>query len=172
MNHLFDLIITSTHHKSKCSGYRGGWTLIDSKYNGVNIISRVSSPNINPYSSKGSYLPSFSWSGTPKLLCKSSLYSGNKNWLTFNVISQNALSYPTNSNPNLEAVSGHFSYDNLNGNTAQGEMAWVFNSTSSGRIGTIWIGNGLQPTCACAYSGSASGLGVYNGTADCSTWVK
>ncbi len=51
-------------------------------------------------------------------------------------------------------------------------MAWVFNSTSSGRIGTIWIGNGLQPTCACAYSGSASGLGVYNGTADCSTWVK
>ena len=150
----------------------GGWTLIDSKSNGVNITSRMASPNIDPYSSKGSYLPSFSWSSTPKLMCKSSLYSGNKNWLTFNVLSQKALSYPTNPNPNFEAENGHFSYNTLNGNTAQGEMGWVYSTVGSGRIGTIWIGNGYQPTCACAYQGTAAGLGLFSNSADCSTWVK
>lgn len=51
-------------------------------------------------------------------------------------------------------------------------MGWLYNTSSSGRIGTVWIGNGTQPTCACGYSGSASGLGTYSSTADCSTWIK
>ena len=96
-------------------------------------------------------------------------------WITLNVLSDQAKKYPTSRDaiPAWDS-RGHFNYGIMNGNTKQGLGTWI--RTSSGRIGTIWIGNGSNSTCSCGYtnSPSSSGLGKHAGKANvrCSTWVR
>ena len=153
----------------------GGWTLVDNDAdtNGA-FTTRDAGANPDITLTRGAYLPAYLWSQAPKLLCKSSSYTGAASWLTLNAIGPLALEYPTQTTPVNATYDNQWSYDNLNGNTAQGITAWLY--TGSGRFGSVWIGNGSQPTCACDYYAPSpeTGLGSNgSGTSStCSTWVR
>jgi len=152
----------------------GGWTLVDSySTNSYYINQRTKSANLNPNQTKPTLLTNYKWSPSPEILCKSNLYSGSKPWLTLKVLSSDAKKYPTVANiiPVWDG-RGHFEYGIMNGNKKQGLGTWI--RVSEGRIGTIWIGNGSQPTCACGYTNNptSSGLGKYGEAKGCSVWVR
>ncbi len=153
----------------------GGWTLVDNIANAGDIIpSRTLGSNTDLSITKGSLLPDFSWTDNPQLMCKAEHYNGTENWVTFNVVTSGAQTYPTNNNPiPTPADAGHFTTAILNGNTDQGTGSWLYNT--DGRIGTVWIGNGGKSTCSCGYSTRTSGLGQQTddtGDNRCNTWVR
>jgi len=155
----------------------GGWTLVDS-YAPGSLSSywtntRTRTPNLDPNQTKPTLLKSYKWSSDPQLLCKSENYTGKKPWLTFRVLSETAKRYPTVADAiPCWGCGGHFDYAVTNGNTLQGLGTWI--RVASGRIGTIWIGNGSYPTCACGYTNnpSTTGLGRHGIAKGCSVWVR
>jgi LruC domain-containing protein len=153
----------------------GGYTLVDNDATTTDVFaSRQAGANPDPTVTRGSYLPAYQWSATPRLLCKSSVFTGTVGWVTLTPIGSIALEYPTatTTTHSYGGTPGHWAVDQLNGNTNQGTASWIFNEGS--RFGSVWIGNGGQPTCACDYDYSYSGLGAYaHGNAStCSTWVR
>ena len=152
----------------------GGWTLVDNDATNASVFSsRQAGANPDITVTRGSLLPAYDWSDAPQLLCRSNFYTGALPWLTFNVVTAAGRNYPTSRAIAGSSSAGHFTYGELNGNTAQGTTAWIYNS--SGRFGSVWIGNGGNSTCSCNYAGSAwTGLGSYRSgtTATCSTWVR
>jgi len=153
----------------------GGWTLVDNDASpGSSFTTREPGANPDISVTRGSYLPAYPWSAQPQLLCKSSVFTGNQGWLTLNALGDLALEYPTRTTPVDATYAGQWSYEILNGNTQQGTEAWLYRG--SGRFGSVWIGRGSQPTCACDYYAPSpeTGLGRYeigNGPT-CSTWVR
>ena len=153
----------------------GGWTLVDNDASTTSFFStRELGANPNPAVTRGSYLPAYAWSAQPQLLCRSSHYTGSLPWVTLNALTATAREYPTRTTTNT-SHSGHWSIGQLNGNVNQGTTSWIYNG--SGRFGSVWIGHGGQPTCACSYYAPTgqTGLGAYtsNGNAStCSTWVR
>jgi prepilin-type N-terminal cleavage/methylation domain-containing protein len=150
----------------------GGWTLVDNDPGAGYITSREAGANSDINVKRGSYLPAYTWSGTPQLLVKSSHYTGTVGWVTLNALNSYALEYPTQTTTVTSYASG-WSAGTLNGNTDQGGTAWVYDDGGS-RFGTVWIGSGGAPTAACSYTSSASGLGgsSSSSTVTCSTWVR
>ncbi|MFN3202042.1 MAG: fibrinogen-like YCDxxxxGGGW domain-containing protein [Bradymonadia bacterium] len=152
----------------------GGWTLVDNDATNAGTFgSRTLGANTDINTTRGAVLPSYDWSASPQLLCKSSRFTGTLPWLTFNVVSASGRNYPTTTTIAAAGSGGHFSYANLNGNTARGTAAWIY--VGNGRFGSVWIGAGSNSTCSCNYgSGRHTGLGTYGpGTsATCSTWVR
>jgi hypothetical protein len=150
----------------------GGWTLVDNDATAAGTFSvRQSGANPSIEVTRGSYLPDYDWSSAPQLLCKSDRNTGTEPWVSFDADDATALEYPTVTTRTGSHV-GSWSVAQLNGNTNQGDQSWIYNG--SGRFGSVWIGNGGQPTCACNYTGDSSGLGI-NGAANtstCSTWVR
>jgi hypothetical protein len=151
----------------------GGWTLVDNDAStSTKFTSRQSGANADYSVTRGSYLPAYTWSNSPQLLCRASHYSGSLPWVTLNAIGSLALEYPTRTSVG-GTYSGHWSVGNLNGNNNQGMTAWIYRANT--RFGSVWVGHGSQPTCACNYASSGwTGLGTYvHGTgATCSTWVR
>jgi hypothetical protein len=123
---------------------------------------------------RGAYLPAHAGSSSPRLLCKSSIYTGTAPWVTLNALTATAREYPTrttSSGPH----AGHWSVARLNGNTDQGTGSYIY--LGAGRVGSVWIGRPHEPTCACDYGSPPfhqTGLGRYvNGASPtCSTWVR
>jgi prepilin-type N-terminal cleavage/methylation domain-containing protein len=150
----------------------GGWTLVDNDAGAGYITSRQAGANSSIAVTRGSYLPAYTWSGTPQLLVKSSYYNGTIGWITFNALDANAFEYPTQTAA-VGYHAGAWSTATLNGNTDQGVGSWTYNDGGS-RFGTVWIGFGGGPTAACGYVSSASGLGGYSSSSNvtCSTWVR
>ena len=152
--------------------YGGGWVLIDSIIDEGSISSR-SGVNLNPASNNGGLLPAYEWYSSPMLMVKSETQTGPGNFVILNVLTSQAKLYPTVAdvyNGTSSASTGEFSVKELNGNTDQGVQAWIY--VGSGRIGTIWIGNGSEPTCAVGYRSVYTGLGIYTANKAGSSWVR
>jgi hypothetical protein len=150
----------------------GGWTLVDNDAStSANFSNRVAGANTNITTTRGSYLPEWKWGTKPQLLVKSSYYTGQEGWVTFNALNATAKEYPTQTTVTGNH-SGAWSYGKLNGNTAQGTDSWIY--TGASRFGSVWIGNGGQPTAACDYMVTYTGLGYASTDAaqTCSTWVR
>ena len=154
----------------------GGWTLVDNDATDSDMFSsRQAGANDDVSVTRGSLLPSYTWSSEPQLLCKASLYNGDLPWLTFDV-EGDGLTYPTST-----SVSGGFSAGTLNGNTNTGMSSYI--RPTSGDFGSVWIGGSSTHTCACnyyictttsnCYSGLGSQYGAGSGSSStCSTWVR
>ena len=92
--------------------------------------------------------------------------------LTLNATGALSLEYPTRTSVS-SSHNGGWTPGILNGNTDVGMTSWIY--IGSSRFGSVWIGNGGAPTCACNYVGSATGIGGGSGgakTSTCSTWVR
>jgi hypothetical protein len=153
----------------------GGWTLVDNDASAAAAFTtRQAGANPDATVTRGSYLPGYTWSSAPQLLCKSNVLTGNLSWVTLNAIGPLAKEYPTKTTVMNATYSGQWTIASLNGNTDQGTTAWIY--TGSGRFSSVWIGNGGQPTCACDYyePSPQTGLGRYSSgvAATCSTWVR
>lgn len=149
----------------------GGWVLIDSIVSGQSISSRTLGANLYPNTTRGSFLPAYTWSNSPQLMGKSTNFNGSFPWRTFNVLTARGKSYATvaDVNSGSSGVTGDFSYAISNGNTEHGTASWLY--VGSGRIGTVWIGSGSAPSMAVGYVGTSTGLGV-SGTASGSSWIR
>eukprot|EP00163_Fabomonas_tropica_P031436 TRINITY_DN747_c0_g1_i3.p1 TRINITY_DN747_c0_g1~~TRINITY_DN747_c0_g1_i3.p1 ORF type:complete len:1126 (-),score=307.75 TRINITY_DN747_c0_g1_i3:259-3636(-) len=157
----------------------GGWTLLDNDATpGAMFHSRTLGAVLDPdHTTKGAYLPSYQYSARPQMLCKSSYYTGNKPWITLNLVGQNARNYATSVASNHwghNSLYGEFQYGISNGNYQVGLGTWLYRH--SGRFGSMWVGHGGQPTCACNYYAPHphSGLGrwQYSNHNTCSIWVR
>jgi len=153
---------------------QGGWTMVDNDADPNSAFTtRTAGANADPTVTRGAYLPAYTWSTTPRLLCKSSVSTGALDWVTLNALTAVALEYPTQTTQ-TGASNGNWSYDILNGNTAQGTQAYIYDG--AGRFGSVWIGGPGEPTCACDYYAPSpeTGLGTFaSGNAPtCSTWVR
>jgi hypothetical protein len=149
----------------------GGWVLIDSIISGQSIPSRTLGANLSPNTTRGSFLPAYTWSSSPQLMGKSTTFNGTLPWRSFNVISDRGRRYATFADVNSGAagVTGDFSYAVNNGHTQHGTASWLY--VGAGRIGTIWIGSGSAPSMAIGYVGTATGLGV-SGSGSGSSYIR
>eukprot|EP01052_Picozoa_sp_SAG31_P000601 SAG31_NODE_17_length_35773_cov_25.999271_26_plen_342_part_00 len=151
----------------------GGWTLVDNDASTSGTITqREQGANADLTVTRGSYLPVYSWSTAPQLLCKASAHDGGEPWVTLNALTASALKYPTESPASNHGEEGLWSVAVLNGNTNQGTASWIYDDAS--HISTVWIGNGHECTCSCGYARSNNGVGHYADAASttCSTWVR
>ena len=154
----------------------GGWTLVDNDAStAATFTSRQMGANTDINLTRGSYLPAYAWSANPQMMVVSDSFDGDLGWVSFNALNAVAMEYPT-------ATTQTGSHDNawsiavLNGNTNQGDTSFIYNGVVNGnlRFGSVWIGGGGNPTAACGYIGSRTGLGsdVDADTPTCSTWVR
>ncbi|MFN3200328.1 MAG: fibrinogen-like YCDxxxxGGGW domain-containing protein [Bradymonadia bacterium] len=156
----------------------GGWTMVDNDAtNAATFVGRSAGANDDPSVTRGAVLPNYTWSDSPQLLCRSNSFNGTLDWVTFNALSATALSYPTDASGNASdgPEGGHWSYGELNGNTATGTTSWTF--VGNNRSGGVWIGSNSHALCACNYTNPSgySGLGGTNASpasSTCSTWVR
>jgi hypothetical protein len=151
----------------------GGWTLVDNDASNAGYFtSRQAGANDSISTTRGSYLPAYTWSDSPQLLVKASSYTGSVGWAVLYANDADAREYPTQTTVAFNV--GTWAVKTLNGNTNQGVASWI--SLASSRIGAVWIGSGSTPTTACNYYGTGyyTGLGVLSGTTSttCSTWVR
>ncbi len=155
----------------------GGWTLVDNDASSITSFSkREAGANPDITLTRGSYLPGYSWSPKPQLLCKSSVVTTgnsdpNAGWITLFANSVTAREYPTQTT--AVGVHGGWAPGILNGNKNWGMSSWI--TTGGGSFGAVWIGDGYTPTCACDYINRATGLGAVVKNSDaptCSTWVR
>jgi hypothetical protein len=154
----------------------GGWTLVDNDASAAaTFTSRQAGANDSITTTRGSYLPAYTWSPSPELLVKSSSYGGSLGWVVFYAQDATAREYPTQTSTTIEN-QGSWAIKTLNGNTNEGAASWIY--IGAGRRGTVWIGSGGNATAACNYSSNGSdnwsGLGsqVTASTNTCSTWVR
>ena len=157
----------------------GGWTLVDNDAtNAATFNTRTAGANPDPTVTRGAYLPAYAWSATPRLLVKSSLFTGSVGWVTFNALHATAREYPTATTVGAayNGTDGHWSVATLNGNTDHGVRSWIYNDTPAGgvRFGSVWLGFGSNSTASCNYTGDGSGVGTHanSSTNTCSTWVR
>jgi hypothetical protein len=156
----------------------GGYTLVDNDASAsAAFTSRQAGANPDPSVTRGSYLPAYQWSTTsPRLLCKSNVFNGTLNWLTLIPTAGTAArEYPTatTTGTGYAWTTGHWSVGTLNGNTNNGTGSWIYSGDD--RFGSVYIGSGAAPTCACNYHASSiTGLGyrVDGLSPTCSTWVR
>jgi len=153
----------------------GGWTLVDNDAtNAATFLSRTAGANTSISTTRGAYLPTYTWSSSPQLLVKSSRYSGSQPWVTLNATSAIGKEYPTTTTrtSGYGGTGGDWSVAQLNGNTNYGTASWIYNGDS--RFGSVWIGSGGNCTACCDYTGDGSGVGGYgaSSTSTCSTWVR
>jgi hypothetical protein len=152
----------------------GGWTLVDNDAaDGDVFASREEGATTDPGLTRGAYLPSYRWSDAPQLLCQSSFYTGDQPWVSFDALTGTAQEYPLHTTMG-GSHDGHWGIAELNGNVDNGSKSWIY-SDGAERFGSVWIGNGDDPTCACNYAGlKQTGLGAKTpgDTATCSTWVR
>jgi hypothetical protein len=167
----------------------GGWTLVDNDAS-IEEVFLTRQPGANPdiTVTRGSYLPGYSWSDEPQLLCKASHYGGDLPWVTLNALTPEAREYPITSRAGSghDCRLGYWSAANLNGsppNEATGAGGGYYDcmyTGSNGRFGSAYIGSGGNngEVCVCSYHnpGAAVGVGVAvavsGTTATCSTWVR
>jgi hypothetical protein len=153
----------------------GGWTLVDNDAtNGGTFFSRTVGANDDVALTRGAYLPGYAWSPDPQLLCRTSNTNSGvatADWVSFRATGAYALEYPTATTATA-SYSGEWQIVQLNGNNDQGAGAWMF--SGSGRFGSVYIGNGANPTCACAYTGTGTGRGASGDAVatTCSIWVR
>ncbi len=153
----------------------GGWTLVDNDADAASVFTtRTAGATIDPSETRGAYLPDYDWSWDPQLLCQASYTTAGAStadWVTFRALTDQAFEYPIQTSA-TSIHNGAWELVRANGNTDQGTTSYIYNG--GGRFGSVYIGGPSNPTCACSYGGTGSGLGGREGTdvTTCSTWVR
>ncbi len=154
----------------------GGWTLVDNDaLTAETFSSREAGANADFTLTRGSILPAYTWSDTPRVLCISERFTDGaaENWITLEPTNAEAMTYPTSATGT--GFSDTWALGELNGNTNMGTSSYTF-VTTFGNFGALWVGNSANPTCACNYSTSSltaiGSVDILGNTTTCSTWVR